>query len=159
MTVAVFGENDTVALFDSTFELPSVKKELDFKFTLSNDALVRVEFQMGGSRASVYLDNVSMYTGPKPVSIGDRIARAVAPEGVSFGIRPTGKGISFTTGKGRSGNILIYNLRGSLIRSMPITESALWDVKDMGGASVSRGAYVAVLKTAGIRSVRQFIVR
>ncbi len=159
MAVAVFAENDTAALFDSTFELPSVKKEIAFKFTPSGDAVVRVEFQMGGSRASVFLDNVSMYTGPKPVSINNPSARSLAPAGVSFGIRPLGKGVSFTAGKGRTGSILIYNLQGSLMRTMPISESARWDGKDARGVSVSRGAYVAVLKASGVRSVRQFMMR
>jgi hypothetical protein len=159
MAISVFAENDTVPLFDSTFDLPSVKKELDFKFTPSNDALVRVEFEMGGSRASVFLDNVSMYTGPKPVAVADGFARAQISTGLTFGIRPIGKSISFSAGKGLSGSISIYNLKGSLIRNVPITESALWDGKNTQGASVSRGAYVAVLRSVGARSVRQFIVR
>jgi hypothetical protein len=153
-------EGDTTPIFDSTLALPTVSTELTYRFTSPKDALVKLAIEMGGSRAGVFIDNISFYTGPKPTVgvFNITLSRPTGPDG-SFAIRLCGRSVYFVVGKMPIGVISIYTIQGSLVRNVPITERTLWDGKNAHGAAVARGVYVAMLKSNSIRSIRQFILK
>jgi hypothetical protein len=157
--VKVFAEGDSLPILDSTVALPTVKGEISFNVTADKDALVKLALCMGGSRANVFLDNISFYTGPKPVVGAFAPASQQKCAAVTLAVRSSSKGITFIIGKRADGVIGIYDLRGSLVRNLIASGNVRWDGKDMHGAAVSRGAYVAVLHSGAVRTARQFVVK
>jgi hypothetical protein len=156
----LIAEGDSTPFFDSTLTLPTVTRELSYRITSSKDALVKLAIEMGGSRAGVFIDNISFYTGPKPAvgAFTTKLSPATGPDG-SFTIKPCGRGVCFVVGKIPDGIISIYSIQGSLVRNLPATQRTLWDGKNAHGAAVARGAYIAMLKSKSIRSLRQFIMK
>jgi hypothetical protein len=160
MAVKLIAEGDSLPLFDSTVVLPAVKGELSFKMTAAADALVKLVFCMGGSRASIFMDNVSFYTGPKPMATGAFKPALFPRADAMFIIKPSGKKVGFFIGNASHAVIDIYDLQGSLVRNLSsVTRSILWDGMTMNGAAVSRGTYIAVLHSNAIRTARRFTMK
>ena len=149
--------DDTVPLLDTIITLPTVPEKRSFKFTPDVDAMARVEFQMGGARAGIFIDNVSFFTGPDPSGV---IATPLvnATNG-RFTALSTGNGVLFLLPRGVTGTVSVYNLHGMLLRTLTSAGQVLWDGKNSRGARVARGTCIVTLTGKNTRFATKFVVR
>jgi hypothetical protein len=151
--------DDTAAMFDTIVTLPSVNKSHTLTFTAATDALARIEFRMGGARAGVFIDNISLFTGAKPASIDVVLSLHKKPPATAFTIRPTGNGFTFLTLPGEGGRISIFSLGGALMATLPAAGVTAWDGRNAQGARLTRGSYVALLTGTRLWVSRTFTIR
>ncbi|MBN1575079.1 MAG: carbohydrate binding domain-containing protein [Chitinispirillaceae bacterium] len=152
--------DDTVRLLDTVVALPTAQHKLSFKFTPEADAIIRLDFLMGGARAGVFIDNVSFYTGPDPSTSGVLAAGYAKAHSDRFTVQPLGAGAVFHTPQDVGGTISIYNLQGMLLRTLQASGRTLfWDGKTCRGVSVARGSYIAALSGRKTRAAARFIIR
>jgi hypothetical protein len=159
MKIRVVLENDSSAAIDSLIDLPSVSKRLEYRFTAPRDAMVRLEFLLGGSRASVFLDNISFYTGklPVPTIVNPRVARSEK----HFSAFSSGAGIiTFSNCNAANGVITIYSLKGELIQKLASDAIQLhWDGQTIGGSHAVHGTYIAVFTAPKMQQSCRFLVK
>lgn len=157
MKVKILGD-DSISLLDTTFTVPNLNETISFKLTPANDVIAKAEFHIGGSRAAVFIDDISFHTSAWTGVIGKNVI--AKNRTVAFNIRNIGLGnICFSVGKNVQGQIAVYNLNGSLVRMLKVSEKVLWDGKDSHGLNVARGTYVARLKSNFGSTVNKFIMR
>ncbi|MDG5815844.1 carbohydrate binding domain-containing protein [Chitinispirillales bacterium ANBcel5] len=134
-------DQDTV-LFESTQSLPQEWQTFNFIFTPRMDANSRLEFHVGGSHASVYLNNISLTTqAPLPTSANFSIK---PPQSRKLLVSNTTPGIvRLAFSEKTQGTITIFNLRGKNIRTLHLDRDyILWDRTDRAGNPVARGSYI-----------------
>jgi len=159
MGVKVVFENDSSTIADTVVDLPSVKQRIEMHFTAPKDVMVRLEFLMGGSRAGVFLDDVSFYTGALPLAVK---AVPFAPVvGRAFAVRSAGRGAVMFANCGIAGGfVTIYTLHGQVINRLTATASEVrWNGAAAGGRHVASGSYVAVLTAPDIRQSCRFLLK
>jgi outer membrane protein assembly factor BamB len=60
----------------------------------------------------------------------------------------------------KGANLMVYDLRGRLIRTMRISNEKMdWDLRDRFGSSVAGGSYVATLRDPSGKSLRTFSLK
>ena len=157
MKIVITGEEDSVTFLDTTVDLPAAQKKLSFSFTAEEEAITRVEFHIGGSKAGVFIDNVSFYTGPDPSSGAVTAARTVPV--FRFTARQYADGVAFSCFDVNA-RIEIYNLKGTLVQTLSAAAgTVLWNGRTAAGSSAARGSYIAMLRGASLRQVRRFILK
>ncbi len=157
MRVRVTGD-DSLVFLDTTFSVPTLMSKIKMNLTPTVDAVAKVEFHIGGSRASVSIDNISFHDASWTAIVSKN--HPADQRATRFSILNGINGrITFLTGKNMQGRIAIYNLNGSLIRMLNVSEKTLWDGKDSRGASVARGTYLARLKSNVGNQVSKFILK
>jgi len=156
MRVKVIGD-DTLIFLDTILDVPTLMSKIKLTLVPSMDAVAKIEFHIGGSRASVSMDNISFHDASwTPVVYKNQTGDLTK---VRFNILNSNGRIMFLTGKNIQGRIAIYNLNGSLIRMLNVSEKVLWDRKDSRGATVACGTYIARLKSNTGNKVGKFILR
>ena len=159
MGIAVISESDSLILLDTTIELPAVQEKVSFNFTADSDAIARIEFHLGGSRAGVFLDDISFYTGEDP---NPTIPVRTVQDMISldrFTVTPAANGILFSLPEGTRGIISIFSLQGKLLHDFYADGSQLWNGNKRNGIRCARGNYIAALQSAGTRQFRQFLLQ
>jgi hypothetical protein len=136
-------------LVDTVIELPSVQETVTFTFTPENDAIVRIEFLLGGSRAGVFLDDISFSTGKEEL-ISVQTAY-IAPSASVFSVCSRQGGVAFTLPAGRPGTVRIYDLHGKLLSVLSGKTAFFWNGTDSWGRHFARGSLVAVYTSRGTR--------
>ncbi|HEX3019080.1 MAG TPA: carbohydrate binding domain-containing protein [Chitinispirillaceae bacterium] len=158
MRVKLIGD-DSLIFLDTTIIVPTLMSNVKFKLTPTADAVAKVEFHIGGSMASVSIDNVSFHDASWTAIEKRSFNADQKPAYFSILNGCYGK-VTFLTGKNVQGRIAIYNLNGSLIRILNVSEKVLWDGRDINGVNVARGTYLARLKdNNGSIQVNKFIFR
>lgn len=156
MRVKVIGD-DSLIFLDTTFVVPTLMNKIKLNLVPTVDAVAKIEFHIGGSRASVSMDNISFHDASwTPVVYNNQTGNL---KQTRFSIINSNGRITFLSGKNTQGRIAIYNLNGSLIRVLNISEKVLWDRKDSRGATVARGTYIARLASNTGNQVSKFILR
>lgn len=145
------------SFFDSSIQLPNSKTTFNFEITPEEDINATIEFLIGGSQAGVYLDNVSLQL---PVSVEKRY-KTVRNRLSNLSVSLAHNAVIFSTDqKYYNSKIEILNMQGMHIANVKmISDRAYWDCKNTKGKSVSRGSYLAILKThKGVIS-RHFLIK
>jgi len=156
MGVRVLGEEDTVTLVDTAIALPSVAGRKLLWFTARKDALVRLEFLMGGSRADIFLDDVSVVSGTLLNVVSTRAPRDQA---AFFTARHIGTSVEFVNCSSPGGTVAIYTLAGALIHTIPVGKArVVWNVSQQRQV-VSTGCYIAQYSAPGKRAYCTFTVK
>ncbi len=156
MRVKVIGD-DSLLFLDTTFIVPTMMNRIKLDLVPTMDAIAKIEFHIGGSRASVSIDNISFHDASWTPVIHKNETRV--QERVCFTILNGNGRVTFQTGKNIQGRIAVYNLNGSLIRVLNVSEKVLWDGKDSRGITVARGTYLARLKSNTGNQVSKFILK
>lgn len=156
MRVKVIGE-DSLVFLDTTLGVPTLMNKIKLNLAPTVDAVTKIELHIGGSRASVSLDNISFHDASWTPVVYKK--QAADQRQTRFSILNSNGRVSFLTGKNTQGRIAIYNLNGSLIRMLNVSEKVLWDGKDSKGVTVARGTYLARLKSNTGNQVSKFVLR
>jgi hypothetical protein len=160
MRVNVVLGNDTVAISDTIIELPSVSKRIEYRFKAPKDAIARLEFLLGGSRASVFLDNVSFYTGKLPVKqVYTPISKTTSER--RFSALSSGAGmITFSHSDVVNGSIAIYSLRGQLLQKLASGKDHIqWNGTTFTGNHITSGTYLAIFTASEMKQTCRFMVK
>lgn len=159
MKVRVTGD-DTIVFLDSTFNVPNVMQNITLNLKTTVDAVAKIEFLVGGSRASVSIDDVSFHVlGWVDIKNKPSITKN-NNQMITFTVHNNVHGsILFTAGKNVLGQIAVYNLNGTMIRTLKLSEKVFWDGKDSHGASVAPGTYIAKLTSNMGNKVNKFLMR
>ncbi|MBN1603911.1 MAG: carbohydrate binding domain-containing protein [Chitinispirillaceae bacterium] len=159
MKIKVVLENDSVAAVDTLIDLPSVSRRLEYKFTAPRDAIARIEFLLGGSRASVFLDNISFYTGELPLHTTTAPRFVHAKE--RFSAFSSGAGmITFKNCNAANGTIAIYSLKGELIQKLASDVKQLrWNGRTISGKHAISGTYIAVFTAPKMQQSCRFLLK
>jgi hypothetical protein len=156
MRVKVIGD-DSLVFLDTTFGVPTLLSKIILNLIPSADAVAKIEFHIGGSRASVSLDNISFHDASwVPVVYKNQAGET---RQVRLSVLNGNGRVIFLAGKNIQGRIAIYNLNGSLVRLLNASEKTLWDGKDSRGITVARGTYIARLRCNTGNQVSKFILR
>lgn len=156
MSVKVFGD-DTVSFLDTTFSVPTIQEKITLKLTPTIDAIARVEFHIGGARAGVFLDEISFHNSAwTPINQKKNVAQRSAP---SFTVQSRNGSVMFSLGHNVQGQVAVYALNGTKIRTLKVSEKVLWDGKDAHGKIVARGTYIARLSSNSGNVVSKFVIR
>jgi hypothetical protein len=131
---------------------------IEFKFTPNTDYFAKVEFLMGGSRAGVYLDDIRFGTN-LPVGVINKKSGLLSLPDRFLKVKSFAGSYSFNVGKNVQGKIGIFDLSGSLVRMLPITETAIWNGLNSHGGTVTQGTYIAAFKNSTMKLVQKFQVR
>ncbi len=156
MRVKVIGD-DSLIFLDTTLAVPTMMNKIKLNLVPSMDAVTKIEFHIGGSHASVFLDNISFHDASWTSVVYRNQAGDLKQ--TRFTILSGNGLITFLAGNNIQGRIAIYNLNGSLIRMLNVSEKVLWDRKDSRGATVARGTYIARLISNTGNQVSKFILR
>lgn len=156
MRVKVIGD-DSLVFLDTTLGVPTLMNNIKLNLVPTVDAVAKVEFHIGGSRASVSMDNISFHDASWTPVVYKKQAGDLKQ--AHFTILNGNGRITFLAGKNIQGRIAIYNLNGSLIRMLNVSEKVFWDGKDSRGITVARGTYLARLKSNTGNQVSKFILR
>jgi hypothetical protein len=159
MKVKVILGDDSIASIDTVLVLPSVSKRMEYKFTSPRDAIARLEFHIGGSRASVFLDNVSFYTGKLPLPVTTAPLQFHAKG--RFSAFSSGAGvITFKNCNSANATVAIYSLKGELIQKLASdTKQLHWDGRTISGKHAISGTYIAVLAAPKIQQSCRFLLK
>jgi hypothetical protein len=139
---------------ENTFKLPASMQTFTFVFKPTLDVEDAVlEFHLGGTRATVYIDNISLNDGTSAVRMNASINKIEM-----FGFIDRGRIISFKMGT--PGTLGIYTLNGKLIKKFTASSGIIeWDKKDQSGALLSRGTYIAAMKTSSAITAKKVFIK
>ncbi|MCX7726316.1 MAG: carbohydrate binding domain-containing protein, partial [Chitinispirillaceae bacterium] len=158
--VALVNSEDKQPFLDTVISLPSVQQKIILKITPPADAILALEFRMGGSYAGVFIDNVSFYTGQIPNTYVYANVRKIRNENIAIIQHRDRIEISFPSNRG--GVLTIYKLNGIKVSSVFVNNATKiqLNIKDKNSDfHLSKGSYIALFSDGERKISKKFIVK